>query len=153
MAIAGNCYTQLQTCGVPGRRFGPFRPSWVVPVEFTLKISGSCPGDFEECLPWVQKGDEGIQLIVQVVDSAGVPVDISAALSTVIKLSYPDGSAQDFNATFVSDGVDGKIQYSTEAEDLSQVGLYGIQAKIGMGNAPKSSELGKFEVRGNIDEN
>lgn len=151
--ITGFRRTALQTFGVPGRVGGPFNFSWVLPVNFALQLAGpktaqfDVPQDYQFC----QVGDAGIQIIVQVLDGAGQPVDLRPATAKVIKILLPDGTTKDVAATFLDDGSDGKIFYTTAAIDLSEVGVYRVQGKVTMGNAAKSTQLGTLQVLANVD--
>lgn len=155
MSIAGFRVTALQITGLPGKVGGPFRPGWVIPLYFSLPFVGLGDNPFEcrDTLPSCQVQDQGIQLVVTVLDGSGNPIDISAASDTVIKLLYPDGTTVDFNASFFTDGTDGKLIYNTAADDLDQAGLYEVQAKVNMASAPKSTQRGKMWVYANINDN
>lgn len=155
MAISGFRITQLQIYGTPGRPYGPFQPGWSIPLSWSLKLAGFplAEFDYRGNTQFCQVQDVGIQIVITVLDQNNNPVDISQAATTTIKFLYPDGTTKDFNANFYTDGTDGRLVYNTTTDDLSQAGLYQVQAKINMFGAPKSTSLGQLQVNGNIDEN
>ena len=57
-------------------------------------------------------------------------VDLATSTSKKIKIFRPDGSQIERDATFVTDGTDGKIFIVTQDGDLSMKGNYRIEAEI-----------------------
>ena len=146
--------SSLQLYGGPGGLSAIVLPQpWLVPLEFHLPLIGPRQPDFDDPrrAPSLQLNDAGIQLIIQVLDAQGQPVDISRATAKTLKLLYPDGTTADFSAAFFADGTDGRVVYITTSSDLPQVGLCFLQAKITMGNAPKATLWGQFWVNENVD--
>lgn len=102
-----------------------------------------------------------VQLVVQFIDPVataannGVPValDISGATDLLVCLLFPDAIlSQNFDASFLTDGTDGKIAYTTVYNtDLSQIGLFQIQGKATLGGAPILTAVGYFQVAPNVD--
>jgi hypothetical protein len=73
-------------------------------------------------------GDIGINIDYQFIDEDGDPVDVSLATTITIYLQAPDGTQKNFGASFVGDGSDGWIRYTTVAtSDLDQAGRWQIQ--------------------------
>lgn len=102
---------------------------------------------FQAC----QVGDVGVALVVTVVDQAGDPVDLTAAIGMKIRLQRPDATVAEFDATLYTDGSDGKMVYATAAaNDLDQAGEWGIQGTYTLAGAAKSTTISPFLVRGNI---
>jgi hypothetical protein len=156
MPIFGNPrYTTLALLAVSGKVGGPFLYDWELPLEFDLQLLGPSTAAFEfvDDMLSCQVGDTGIQLVVQVLDQEGFPVNVGLADLLTIKILYPDGTSRDFSAQVFSGAADGRVVYVTGPSDLDQVGRYQIQAQITMGGAVKSTRLGAFEVLENVDDN
>ncbi len=100
---------------------------------------------------FLQVDDSSIDLIVTVTQSDGTtPIDISQASSIFIYLYRPDGGLITGNASFLTDGTDGKIQYITQINDCNIQGIYKIQAKYIIGGATKRTEKSSFVVEPNL---
>jgi len=102
--------------------------------------------EFQSC----QKGDVGIELIVQIVDPDGDSLNVQSATSMIIRLGGPDGTSEDFTAAFLTDGSDGQIVYTTQSGDLDEVGQYTIQGIITIDGAIKSTTVSVLQVLDNI---
>lgn len=78
-------------------------------------------------------GDFGTVYTFLIIEN-GAPVDISAATTKLVILLRPDGSFKSAAGVFVTNGTDGKLQYTTIAGDLPQTtpGKYSFQVKIGL---------------------
>lgn len=150
--IPDDALTTLQTTSLPGGRYGPYFAPWILALEFELQFAGPSSARFdpEEGFLSCQKNDEGIQLLVTVLDNAGEPLDISDASALVIRLEYPDKTVEEFPAHFLHGGAGGQLYYVTIPGDLPQVGNHWIQAKVTMGNSVKYTRLGRFEVLDNV---
>lgn len=98
----------------------------------------------------VHVDDVGTALIVTIVDCNGDAINISAATEKKIKLTLPDLSVVEKTAEFSSDGTDGKIQYTTVADDLSQAGRWKIQGFIVDSGFENNSEVAEFKVYSNL---
>ena len=127
--------------------------AFALSVAQTILQEGTEKMDFTQPDQTCQLGDAGVVLAVQIVDADGNPVDIGAGTGLVVKIGMPDGSTKDFPATFLTNGSDGFLAYSTLASDLNQVGLYSIQGKLNVAGGLKSSFVGSFQVLGNVDNN
>lgn len=100
-----------------------------------------------------QVGDVGLQIIVQVLDQNGAVIDIGGAVALKIKLLKPDGTTLDKTASFLTDGSDGKIYYTTIVGDLNQAGLWQVQGKLTLDGTAKSTRLAGMIVAENVDNN
>ena len=103
----------------------------------------------------MQKGDTGIIITFTVYDEDGTtPWDLSGAATTKeLILGPPVGSAKVYDASFTTDGTDGKLQYATVDGDIDVAGIWKIQASWvddGNGNERRSSAA-SFEVLENIE--
>lgn len=106
------------------------------------------------CVNDAHVGDVGtvIQVTLQGNDSNCVAsaLDISAATTLEIRLKKPDGSVLTKNASFVTDGSDGKINYTTIAGDLDQAGVWKVEAYVVIAGNSWTSSYGKFKVQSNL---
>ena len=59
-----------------------------------------------------------------------VPVNISTASVKTVRFQKPSGEFFDRNCLLLTDGVDGKMYYSTVAEDLDELGTWKAQATV-----------------------
>jgi hypothetical protein len=75
-----------------------------------------------------------IGVIIRVtIKSEGGAADISSATKKQIRLILPSGNTMTFSADFVTDGVDGGLQYVTShATDLNESGTYKICCYVEM---------------------
>lgn len=92
-------------------------------ADFALQVEG-LPQQFP-APPQAQEvalGNAGFQIVVQMLDGDGNPIDVSAAQQLEILLVWPDGSAQSIPAKPLTNGTDGSIAATPGA--LSQWGLY-----------------------------
>ena len=94
--------------------------------------------------------DVGTRFEVTIKDD-GVVVDISAASVKEIIFKRQNGSLLTKSASFTTDGTDGRIDYTTVSGDLTQVGIWNIQAKITLGSGTWRSEVEEFEVFDNLN--
>jgi len=95
--------------------------------------------------------DIGTIFRVTIIDcETGLPIDLSAATTLIIKFFLPDKSVIEKTAVFTTDGADGKIQYITAADDISQAGLWKIQAFAIDSGFENSSEVSEFRVYSNL---
>lgn len=97
----------------------------------------------------IHVNDVGTQLVVTVLDDGAV-VDISTATEIYILLRKPDGVTYTKTASLYSDGTDGKMEYTTEADDLNAAGNYKIQGKVVLGGGTYFTSLGTFKVHCNL---
>lgn len=143
--------------GVPGgaQRLSVWGVPPVIPLNFTLQVAGPLPNDFQtdDNPQGCRDTNDGIQLIVQVVDQALLPIDVRGSTILQIKLKSPSGKTLDRAATYLTNGLDGKLQYTTVAADLVEDGLYRIQAKYVLAGDVKTTRWGQFRVGPNIDQN
>lgn len=97
----------------------------------------------------IHADDVGTQLIFTVKED-GQAVDISLATTTDLEITKPDTTKLQKNASFFTDGTDGKLVYVIESGDINIPGIYRIQAKIGLGGGSYSSSIATFKVHCNL---
>jgi len=88
--------------------------------------------------------------IVITLKDDGVVADISNADTLQIKLQRPAGTFLLVVAAFVTDGVDGQIQYKLLTTDLDVPGGWLIQAIIKESTDTFNSSVAKIKVNRNI---
>jgi hypothetical protein len=145
--------TTLAPFGLPFPAPGP----GVIPVggpistlAFTLPLAGPVPSLLQGAPQACQDSTPNVQLAVTVVDQDGNPVDLSAATSLQLWVQAPDGTPVPLPAAFGSNGLDGVLVYTTSAEDLTQDGLWRVQAAVGFGATTVTTFWGEFYVGPNI---
>lgn len=78
-----------------------------------------------------QVGDIGTVIRLSIVDSAGTAVNVATATTKEIHAQTPAGVDKTWKASFVTDGSNGQISYTTtSASDLDEAGVWQVQAYI-----------------------
>lgn len=93
--------------------------------------------------------DIGVQFIVQILDDGSV-LDLSTATSLSIVLRRPDNSALICPATLYTNGSDGKLQYISVDGDLSEAGIWKIQANVHFFTSFFHTSIDTFKVLSNL---
>ena len=95
--------------------------------------------------------DAGTIIELTITDAAGASIDISAATLKEFIIQRPDGTnlTPNKSTSFVTDGTDGKIQYTTLAADLNVTGNWKVQAHIILPSGDWKSTVATFTV-GNL---
>lgn len=99
----------------------------------------------------IHAGDVGFTFVVTLTNTDGTVRNLSAATTKEILLAAPDASFVAFAASFVTDGTDGKLRYSTLAPDLHVAGSWKIQAHVVTPSWAQHSQIAKFRVKPNVD--
>ena len=97
----------------------------------------------------IQKDDIGTNFDLTFKE-AGVAVDISGATTKEIILRAPDATKTTYAGTFISDGTDGQLRYTTVATDIDQDGHWHLQGKIIMPAGTFFSSVEDFYVKPNL---
>lgn len=97
----------------------------------------------------IHKHDVGTILRLTITDD-GVAVDVSGSATKQIELRKPSGAVLLKTAAFTNAGVDGKIQYTTIAGDLNEVGDWQMQAKVTFASSSWKSSIATFTVHDNV---
>jgi len=98
----------------------------------------------------IHKNDIGVQFTVTLLDDTDA-VDLSSASTLQLLFKKPGGSLLTKTASFVTDGTDGKIKYTTISGDLDEVGSWKLQAYIVIAANSWHSDYIGFKVHRNID--
>lgn len=94
--------------------------------------------------------EEGVAIVLPVVDETGAVVDISAASSLTIYLKGPDKIVDTYTAVLTTDGTDGLMQYVTATGDIDQTGIWEAQGEVVLSGFTHPTVVSKFKVLRNI---
>lgn len=94
--------------------------------------------------------DIGTVFQVTIKDENEDIVDISSATVKNLIFQKPDGSTITKSASFVTDGTDGLIKYTTVSGDIDSYGNWKLQAFIDLGDTELYSDITKFTVYKNL---
>jgi len=83
---------------------------------------------------------------ITVKNAAGTAVDISAATTKNFLFRKPDATVLTKTATFVTDGTDGQLTYTTITTDIDDVGIWTIQPLAISGASKFYGQQLSFEV-------
>lgn len=98
----------------------------------------------------VHKDDIGTRFELTFKDD-GIVVDISSATVTKeVIFEKPDGTILTKTASFVTDGVDGKLQYVTVSSDIDVAGIWKLQGKVVLTAGTYKSSMHEFRVFENL---
>jgi hypothetical protein len=94
-----------------------------------------------------RKDDFGATVTVTVSDANDDAIDISSATVRQFIIKKPDGTLLTKTAGFVTDGQDGKLQYTFISGDLDTQGPYHLQARVTDSSAFNyRTEIAKIEI-------
>lgn len=126
-------------------------------INFALQLAGLEPAQFAPTYPLqaCRVGDQGVRVVVQVLDGYGNPVNVRTASVKTIKYLRPDGTAFDGQASLLTNGLDGYLYFAStiNTPPLDQSGTWWVQAKVTIGGNSQSTQWGSFAVQSNIDGN
>jgi hypothetical protein len=87
---------------------------------------------------YFHENDKGTDVELEVLNPATKKIeDISDATAMTVKIKRPDGTLIQKDASFVTDGTDGLMQFTTIADDFSPAGRAKLQACIEAGTGKK----------------
>ena len=99
----------------------------------------------------VHKNDIGLTFKVTIKDEDDAVKNISSYSTKQLIFKKPDGTILTKTASFLTDGTDGVIYYTTVSGDLDTVGIWRIQAYINDGSSNyRKSNVGTFNVFDNL---
>ena len=98
----------------------------------------------------VHVDDVGTVFQVTIKDEDEVVVDVSNALTKTIYFRKPNGTLLTKTASFVTDGTDGQIKYTTESGDIDAAGNWSLQSFVDFGTTEFYSDIHKFTVYNNL---
>tara|TARA_R100001244_G_C5106332_1_gene120042 strand:- start:104 stop:412 length:309 start_codon:yes stop_codon:yes gene_type:complete len=97
----------------------------------------------------IHLNDIGTQFLLTIKDGS-TAVDISTASTKQIIIKKPSGTKITEAATFSTNGSDGKIYYSTVADDLDETGSYKLQGKVIISDGTFYTDITTFKVHRNL---
>ncbi len=99
----------------------------------------------------IHVGDIGTVFTVTLTENS-VAVDISSATvkQLIFKAPEPDGTVSTKTALFTTDGHDGKLSYTTIANDLNRSGVWKVQAYVEVTSGKWHSSYTTFTVYPNL---
>ena len=97
----------------------------------------------------IHLNDIGTKFLVTIKDGASA-VDVSGASTKQIIIQKPSGTKLTLTATFDDDGTDGKISYTTVADDLDEAGSYKLQGKVVISDGTFYTDITSFKVHRNL---
>ncbi len=103
--------------------------------------------------PAIHVGDIGTLFIVTILDESGDIVNLTAA--TELEITFKNSRGQNLvvampDVSLYTDGLDGKIKYTTVSGDIPYAGTYYIQGRIVTLNTEYHSTIDSFTVEANL---
>lgn len=124
-------------------------------INFNLQLAGVEPTNFTPTYPLqaCRVADQGVRIVIQVLDGYGNPVNVRGASVKLIKYLRPDGTTYDAPASLLTNGLDGFIYFSSTSTKppFNQAGTWWVQAKVTINGNSQSTQWGSFTVQPNID--
>ena len=90
--------------------------------------------------------DTGVIIELTINKSDGTAYDLSPASTKEIAFESPSGIRTTKAASFVTDGSDGKIKYVTQANDISEAGMWKVRAHLVLPTFSRKSSAVSFVV-------
>ena len=97
----------------------------------------------------IHLNDIGTQFVLTVKDGSSA-VDISGATTKQIIIQKSSGTKITASTTFSTDGTDGKMYYTTVADDLDEAGSYKLQGKVIISDGTFYTDITTFKVHRNL---
>ena len=97
----------------------------------------------------IHLNDVGTVFEATIMDGTSV-VDISAATTKQLIFRGPNGVSKTKSAVFTTNGTDGKLKYTTVANDLDPVGQWSWQAYVVLAAGAWHSDVAEFIVYENL---
>lgn len=98
----------------------------------------------------IHQNDVGTVITINIVDCDDDAIDISSAGTKQIIFKKPSGSLLTKDASFSTDGTDGKIKYVGASGDFDEIGSWKVQAYIVVGSYSWKSSFETFRVYRNL---
>ena len=117
----------------------------ILSVSFALQCEG-VPQQFS-APPQEQVlglGNEGFELSVQVVDQDGQPVNVAAASTMELVVTWPGGQVQVVPAAFTTNGTDGRVGAAMAAGLGGGWGLYWVTARVVVAGQVLATRAGRL---------
>ena len=99
----------------------------------------------------IHQGDIGTAFTITIMDDATVVPIQSATVTKQIKFKKPSGVTVIKDASFVTDGTDGKMRWTTTTvDDLDEAGKWYLQVYLVLSNWTGHSDQDNFMVYSNL---
>jgi hypothetical protein len=99
----------------------------------------------------IQLGSYPFAIIRTLKGEDNVEVDVSSASLVQLVVKSPSGVKKTFTGSFVTDGVDGKVQYvTTSSSDLDETGTWTAQFVISISGGQTPTGIFTFVVSKNV---
>jgi hypothetical protein len=99
----------------------------------------------------IHVGDIGTRFTATIVDENDAAVDVSAATTLAMFFKKPDGTTVTKTPAPVTTGADGRVRYTSLANDLDQAGKWQVQGKAVLPDGTWHTEVHAFMVAANLD--
>lgn len=99
----------------------------------------------------VRKNAIGVKIDVTVKED-GTAINLSSVTTKNYIVTKPDGTTQvTWAASFITDGTNGQLRYTTVSGDLDQVGRYQLQVDLAFPSSfTGRTDIGTFYVEDNL---
>lgn len=97
----------------------------------------------------IHVNDIGTRFLLTIKDDGEV-VNISEASSISVIFKKPDDTVLYRPGVVLSSGMDGRVYYDTVAGDLSNAGLYKLQARVALPSGTYYTDIHSFQVHCNL---
>lgn len=97
----------------------------------------------------IRKNDYGTVFIGTISDDSGI-ISLVTAVTKQIILLKPDGTNVTADASFYTDGTDGKLTYTTQAGDINMCGKWRIQWYVTFADGSWKTDIKTFKVYDNL---
>lgn len=95
-------------------------------------------------------GDVGCVITITVRDEDGTAVDLSGATAKSWTVQKPSGAQVTWAPVFTTTGTDGKLSYTSVANDLDQAGTWLVQVNLTFLTTSAKCDVVKFHVKENL---
>lgn len=126
-------------------------------LVFQLKLAGPVSTSFVPASPiqQCQATDQGIPLVIQVLDGSSNPVNLRLASSMEILVVRPSGVRISSVASFFTNGIDGQMAIVSNASvpggtGLDEPGTWQIQGKVKISGNTQFTLVGSFLIYSNL---
>lgn len=131
--------------------------SFMNAMFFQLSLPSQTSPDFSPALPsqQCQATDQGVSIVVQVLDSSGKPVNLRPATGLRILVVRPGGAKASVPAALYGSGFDGQMAFSTGdgtpfGTGLDEPGTWLVQGKLTLAGSTVFTTVGAFAVLQNL---
>jgi len=98
----------------------------------------------------IQKNNVGTVFRMTFKDCDGVVIDISSASTKNMIFASPSGVSSTKAGAFTTDGSNGQLDYTSEADFLNEAGTWSVQGHVIIGAQNFKSDISTFTVIDNL---